>query len=80
MHLENEVGAWEGSFSGVYTSETGDMLTVWFTGTGGCAGLSYFQFIEAAPGKVMTGVDYYGFIFPGSSPPRPTPSATASPE
>jgi hypothetical protein len=43
MHLENEGGAWEGSFSGVYTSETGDMLTVWFTGTGGYGGLSYFQ-------------------------------------
>jgi len=42
VRLENAGGAWEGTGSGVYSSDRGDILASWFKGTGGYAGLGYF--------------------------------------
>lgn len=79
IRLENSGGAWEGTWSGVYTAETGDMITNWYTGTGAYAGLSYYQFVHAPPGTVASGIQYDGVIFPGGLPPRPLPSGLGSP-
>ena len=68
LRLENAGGAWVGGYSGIYTSETGDLASVWFEGTGGYAGLSYFQFIDAPVGTVSSGYTFNGLIFPGSPP------------
>jgi hypothetical protein len=82
--LENAGGAWEGSGSGVYSSDRGDIIAFWYKGTGGYADLGYFE--------LWTGNEPWtirGLIFPGdppilaSMPPAPTappaPTITASP-
>ena len=66
--IENEQGAWVGSWAGVYTSETGDMISIWFKGTGAYEGLSFYEWIEAPPGQVGAGYPVVGVIFPGSPP------------
>jgi hypothetical protein len=61
--LENDGGAWAGEGSGVYSSDRGDTIAFWYTGTGGYAGLSYFE--------LWTGRDPWeiqGQIFPGDPP------------
>lgn len=65
VRLENEGGAWEGRLTGVASlPEPGDLMVIWYSGTGGYAGLGYFQ--------VITGVypDYAirGQVFPGDPP------------
>ena len=83
--LVNDGGAWEGKLSGVASlPEPGDTIVIWYTGTGGYAGLSYFQLITGHdPWRIQ------GQIFPGV-PPNPTgtplvavatpsPAATAGP-
>ena len=64
VRLENDGGAWEGRLSGVGAlPEPGDIITVWYTGTGGYAGLSYFeQLTGSEPWKLQ------GVIFPGDPP------------
>lgn len=68
IRLVNAGGAWEGRYTGAYTSETGDMISVWYTGIGGYAGLAYFQWIAAPYGSASTGYRFQGLIFPGSPP------------
>jgi hypothetical protein len=74
--LENAGGAWEGSGSGVYSSDRGDIIAFWYKGTGGYAGLGYFE--------LWTGFQPWtirGLVFPGD-PPIPAgspPVAVASP-
>ena len=63
--LVNAGGAWEGRGSGIYSSDRGDTIVTWWTGTGGYAGLTYF---ELATGTGPWTIQ--GQIFPGS-PPRP---------
>ena len=61
--LENDGGAWEGTGSGVWSSDRGDIIAFWYKGTGGYAGLSYFE--------LWTGHDPWkiqGQIFPGDPP------------
>ncbi len=61
--LKNDGGAWEGSGSGVYSSDRGDIIAFWYSGTGGYAGLSYFE--------LWTGREPWtiqGQIFPGDPP------------
>ena len=72
--LENEGGVWVGTWTGVYTRETGDLISVWYEGSGGYAGLTFFEWTEAPPGTVMTGYEIVGLIFPGSPPSGFTPS------
>ena len=68
--IENHGGAWEGTLSGVYSSETHeDALTFWFTGTGGYEGLSYFMRLACGATPGLT-VPTEGMIFPGE-PPKP---------
>jgi hypothetical protein len=82
--LVNAGGAWEGRFTGVYSANRGDIITYWWTGTGGYAGLSYFsQTTGTSPWPIT------GQIFPGDPPnpartppvpvATPEPTATASP-
>jgi len=65
--IENDQGTWEGAFTGAYSSETGDMITVWFAGTGAYEGLSFFEFFNFPPNT--TGYEVRGLIFAGSPPP-----------
>ena len=61
--LESDGGAWEGQFTGVYSSDRGDIIAIWYEGTGDYAGLSYFE--------LWTGSDPWtiqGQIFPGDPP------------
>lgn len=86
VRLENTGGAWEGRFTGVASlPEPGDTIAIWYEGTGGYAGLSYFELITG-PCCVY---QIQGQIFPGDPPnlasvplvavATPQPSAAASP-
>jgi hypothetical protein len=66
VRLVNAGGTWEGSFTGVYSADRGDIITYWWTGTGGYDGLAYFeQTTGTSPWPIR------GMIFPGD-PPNPT--------
>jgi hypothetical protein len=43
LRLESSGGAWVGKGSGVYSSDRGDIIATWYEGTGGYAGLGYFE-------------------------------------
>lgn len=58
-------GAWEGRATGVYSTDIGDTIVWWWTGTDGYAGLTSF---EVVTGKGPWTIQ--GQIFPGS-PPEP---------
>jgi hypothetical protein len=62
-----EGGTWVGPYSGVYTSETTDLITWWLTGEGGYAGMSLFMWFSESDANTATGV-YRGLIFPGDPP------------
>ena len=64
VRLENDGGAWEGRLTGVASvPDVGDIIEIWYTGTGGYEGLSYFeQWTEADPWQLQ------GLIFPGEPP------------
>jgi len=63
VRLENAGGVWEGRLSGVYSSGRGDSIVIWYTGTGGYAGLTYFALLTGGgPWKIQ------GQIFPGDPP------------
>ena len=63
LRLENSGGVWVGHLTGVYSSKTGDLITVWFQGSEGYAGLSYYQRITGFGPWQFTGL-----IYPGSPP------------
>ncbi len=63
LRLENAGGAWEGTGSGVYSSDRGDIVVSWYKGTGGYTGLGYF---ELRTGKEPNMIQ--GLIFPGDPP------------
>jgi hypothetical protein len=66
VHLENTGGAWEGRLAGVASQPgRGDIITIWYRGTGGYAGLAYFELITGSPPtwKIQ------GQVFPGDPPP-----------
>lgn len=61
--LENDGGAWVGNAGGVYSSDRGDMIAIWYRGTGDYEGLGYFE--------LWTGSDPWtiqGLMFPGDPP------------
>ena len=74
VRLENEGGAWEGWLSGVASlPDPGDIIAIWYEGTGDYAGLSYFeQWTDQDPWTVQ------GLIFPGDPPVYPAPVDTRS--
>jgi hypothetical protein len=63
VRLENAGGAWEGKLTGVYSSIGGDSIMVWYTGTGGYAGLAYFELVTGTGPWTI-----HGQIFPGAPP------------
>jgi hypothetical protein len=68
--LENSGGKWVGTYTGIVTSATGDLITFWYTGTGDYEGLSYFMWQEV---PVVNGLSQqpgttHGLIFPGKPP------------
>jgi len=64
VRLENDGGAWEGRAAGVASCpERGDTFVSWYKGTGGYAGLGYFELWTGyEPRKIQ------GQIFPGDPP------------
>jgi hypothetical protein len=64
VRLENDGGAWEGRAAGVASCpERGDTFVNWYKGTGGYAGLGYFELWTGhEPWKIQ------GQIFPGDPP------------
>jgi hypothetical protein len=61
--IENAGGAWVGHVTGVYSTDGADTLVTWFTGTGGYAGLTYFEMLRGVgPWQIQ------GQVFPGSPP------------
>jgi hypothetical protein len=58
-------GTWEGRASGVYSSDRGDTIVWWWTGTGGNAGLTCFELVTGTGPWMIQGE-----IFPGA-PPKP---------
>lgn len=65
VRLVNAGGAWEGRATGVYSSERGDTIAHWYTGTGKYAGLSYFELWTGGLDGTWT---IQGQIFPGNPP------------
>jgi hypothetical protein len=58
-------GTWVGRATGVYSSDRGDTIVAWWTGTGAYKGLTYFSVATGGgPWEIQ------GQIFPGS-PPNP---------
>jgi hypothetical protein len=63
VRLENAGGAWKGRLTGVYSSQDGDTIMVWYSGTGGYAGLAYFELVTGTgPWTIQ------GQVFPGNPP------------
>jgi hypothetical protein len=68
--IENSGGAWQGVASGVY-DQIGDLIVAWYTGTGGYAGLSYYEVVTRNDlfGPVDEfGYGNFGLIVPGAPP------------
>ena len=57
-------GAWDGRATGVYSTDRGDTIVWWWTGTDGYAGLASFELMTGGNG----GWTIQGQIFPGSPP------------
>jgi hypothetical protein len=64
--LTNPGGAWVGRWEGIYTSETGDVVTWLLDGTGDYAGLSYYRWEYK-----QSGLDWAteGLIYPSNVKP-----------
>jgi hypothetical protein len=63
LRLVNDRGAWEGRLTGTYSADRGDMITIWYAGTGGYAGLAAFELITGrGPWTIQ------GQVFPGTPP------------
>lgn len=74
IRLVNDRGAWDGKLSGVGAlPEPGDTIVIWYTGTGGYAGLTYFQLITGHPSWKIQGE-----IYPGDPPPPYAEEATGT--
>lgn len=74
VRLENDGGAWEGQLAGVASLPgRGDIITIWYKGTGAYAGLSYFELDTGqAPWAIQ------GQVFPGDPPPPYSEEATGA--
>jgi hypothetical protein len=69
--LTNRGGTWSGPYSGIYTSETGDMITRWCQGSGDYKGLTFYMWLVVPKVTVDSGPTHWqGLIFPGNPPPR----------
>ena len=70
IRIENDGGAWEAGYVGVYTNEWGDVFTALFTGSGGYEGLSYYQWAVETYGASWP---TKGLVFPGDTSTFPDP-------
>lgn len=67
--LTNAGGTWTGPYSGIYTSETGDMITRWCQGSGGYKGLTFYMWLVVPRATVDSGPAHWqGLVFPGNPP------------
>lgn len=66
--LENAGGAWEGTYTGSFSSVNGDVLLFWFKGTGGYEGLSYGMWAVLSLAEAAWTYPVRGVIFPGPPP------------
>ena len=83
--IEAARGSWEGRSTGVYSADRGNIIVTWYKGTGGYAGLGYFELLSGP----ATGMNILGQIFPGDPPslaglppvtlPMPSPNVTVVP-
>lgn len=62
--ITNDGGTWVGWFTGAYTSETGDLITAWYEGTGAYEGLTFFEWIAGSGSSYPV----TGLIYPGMPP------------
>jgi hypothetical protein len=64
--ITNAGGGWVGRYTGIYTPKTHDVMTWWFTGTGGYEGLSMYLWETTSGGFEAT---FHALVFPGEPPP-----------
>lgn len=65
IRIENEGGAWETEYIGIFSPETGDIGAELYTGTGGYEGLFYYQWVIGTFGQPWP---TKGLIFPDTGP------------
>jgi hypothetical protein len=67
--IENAGGAWDGTYTGSFSTASGDILLFWYEGTGGYDGLAYgmWAVIPIVEGGSFT-YPVRGIVFPGSPP------------
>jgi hypothetical protein len=68
IRITNSGGAWAGRLAGIYTTETHDVITFWFTGTGKYAGLA--MYLWETPTSAAPEFPFTALVFPGAPPPR----------
>ncbi len=66
--IVNSDGAWDGTYTGSFTAETGDLILFWFKGTGAYAGLSYGMWAITPLSEAGLTYPVHGIVFPGSPP------------
>ena len=65
IRIENEGGAWDTEYIGIFSPETGDVGAELYTGTGGYEGLYYYQWVIGTFGQPWP---TKGLIFPDTVP------------
>jgi hypothetical protein len=69
--IENDGGVWQGVCSGIYDT-SGDVFACWYKGTGGYAGLAFFDLVAInsmlGPVSEAPAAGDWGLIFPGDPP------------
>jgi hypothetical protein len=45
VRITNDGGSWEGTYTGTYDPDRGDTIVAWMKGSGGYAGLVYFELV-----------------------------------
>jgi hypothetical protein len=63
--LTNDGGSWRGDYSGVRTTETGDLLARWWQGAGEYEGLTFFMWITDGSRSPW---EWSGVVFAGAPP------------
>jgi hypothetical protein len=64
--LENAGGAWEGTYSGSFSTANGDVILFWFEGRGGYEGLAYGMWAVLPLDEVAWTYPVKGIVFPGT--------------
>lgn len=66
VRITTSTGGWVGRYSGIYTAKTFDVISGWYTGTGGNKGLSMYMWEQGSGGLEVT---FQALIVPGKPPP-----------